>query len=249
MIPIVSVIMPVHNGAAYIGKAIESALLQDVPLEVIVIDDGSTDNLDQALETYSCLDNLRVIHNKKNIGVARSRNRGVRAARGEYIAFLDCDDWWEPGKLQAQLRLMKKTGCVLCATGRRLVTPEGRKTERIIGVKETLTYRDLLVQNPINCSSVVIRRDVAAAFPMVHDECHEDYIMWLQILKKYRRACAINRPLLNYRLSNTGKSGSKLQSARMTFKVYRYMNFGYLKSLMCFAGYALNGVKKYYLHT
>ena len=101
-----------------------------------------------------------------------------------------------------------------------------------------MTYRDLLVQNPINCSSVVIRKDVAAEFPMVHDECHEDYIMWLQILKKYRKACAINKPLLNYRLSNTGKSGSKLQSARMTFKVYRYMNFGYFKSLMCFVGYA-----------
>lgn len=249
MTPIVSVIMPVHNGSAYIGKAIESALLQDVPLEVIVIDDGSTDNLNRALEVYADQDMVRVMHNKRNIGVARSRNKGVRAARGKYIAFLDCDDWWEPGKLKAQLRLMKKTGCVLCATGRRLVTPEGEKTERIIGVKETLTYRDLLVQNPINCSSVVIRKDVAAAFPMVHDECHEDYIMWLQILKKYHSACAIDRPLLNYRLSNTGKSGSKLQSARMTFKVYRYMNFGYLKSLMCFAGYALNGVKKYYLHT
>ena len=112
-----------------------------------------------------------------------------------------------------------------------------------------MTYRDLLVQNPINCSSVVIRKDVAAEFPMVHDECHEDYIMWLQILKKYRKACAINKPLLNYRLSNTGKSGSKLQSARMTFKVYRYMNLGYFKSLMCFVGYAFNGVKKYYLHT
>ena len=144
---------------------------------------------------------------------------------------------------------MKKTGCVLCATGRKLVTPDGHSTEKFIGVKEHLTYRDLLVQNPINCSSVVIRKDVAAEFPMVHDECHEDYIMWLQILKKYRKACAINKPLLNYRLSNTGKSGSKLQSARMTFKVYRYMNFGYFKSLMCFVGYAFNGVKKYYLHT
>ena len=108
MIPIVSVIMPVHNGAAYIGKAIESALLQDVPLEVIVIDDGSTDDLNRVLEAYADRDTVRVIHNKKNIGVARSRNRGIRAARGRYIAFLDCDDWWEPGKLRAQLRLMKK---------------------------------------------------------------------------------------------------------------------------------------------
>ena len=249
MIPTISVIIPVHNGAAYIEKAIKSALIQDIPLEIIVIDDGSTDYLEEVLQKYVHMKMVRVIHNKHNIGVARSRNKGVRAAKGKYIAFLDCDDWWEPEKLKAQLKLMKKTGCVLCATGRRLATPGGHKTDRVIGVKEQLTYRDLLVQNPINCSSVVIRRDVASEFPMVHDECHEDYIMWLQILKKYGRACAVNKPLLNYRLSNTGKSGNKLQSARMTFKVYRYMNFGYFKSLMCFVGYAFNGVKKYYLHT
>ena len=104
MTPIVSVIMPVYNGSAYIGKAIESALLQGVPLEIIVIDDGSTDNLDDVLKKYADTDVIRVIHNKHNIGVARSRNRGVRAAKGEYIAFLDCDDWWEPGKLKNRLR-------------------------------------------------------------------------------------------------------------------------------------------------
>ena len=244
----VSVIIPVHNGAAYIGKAIDSALIQDVPLEIIIVDDGSTDALSDALAPYVHHPEVTILHNKRNIGVARSRNRGVRKAVGEYIAFLDCDDWWEPGKLKAQLSLLHKTGCVLCATGRRLATPEGTPTDRTIGVKEKLTYRDLLFQNPINCSSVVLKRDVAAAFPMVHDECHEDYIMWLQILKHYRRACAVNQPLLNYRLSKTGKSGNKLQSAAMTFKVYRHMGFSMPKSLFCFAGYVLNGIKKYYFH-
>lgn len=226
MTPIVSVIMPVYNGSAYIGKAIESALLQGVPLEIIVIDDGSTDNLDDVLKKYADTDVIRVIHNKHNIGVARSRNRGVRAAKGEYIAFLDCDDWWEPGKLKSTASFDEKNRLRSLRDRSEACHSDGHSTEKFIRVKEHLTYRDLLVQNPINCSSVVIRKDVAAEFPMVHDECHEDYIMWLQILKKYRKACAINKPLLNYRLSNTGKSGSKLQSARMTFKVYRYMNFG-----------------------
>ena len=75
MTPIVSVIMPVYNGSAYIGKAIESALLQGVPLEIIVIDDGSTDNLDDVLKKYADTDVIRVIHNKHNIGVARSLQR------------------------------------------------------------------------------------------------------------------------------------------------------------------------------
>jgi teichuronic acid biosynthesis glycosyltransferase TuaG len=245
----VSVIIPVHNGAAFIAQAIDSALLQEVPSEIIVIDDCSTDDLQQVLAPYLAQSQIRLLSNQKQLGVAESRNKGIRAAKGEYIAFLDCDDWWEKGKLIKQLQLMNETGDVLCATARRLVNEQGQPTGKVIGVKKELTYRDLLFQNPVNCSSVLVRRDVAAAFPMAHDECHEDYIMWLQILKKYQRACAVNEPLLNYRLSDSGKSGSKLQSAKMTYQVYRHMGFGIVKSLCCFTGYAINGVRKYYLHT
>ena len=81
---------------------------------------------------------------------------------------------------------------------------------------------------------------------MGHEDSHEDYIMWLQILQKYGFAVAINEPLLKYRLSSTGKSGSKLKSARMTFMVYRYMGFGWLKSCCCFVSYAYHGIRKYY---
>lgn len=244
----VSVIIPVHNGADTIAKAIDSVLIQEVPLEIIIIDDGSTDHLAEALSPYLDRSAFTVLHNEHNVGVAESRNRGVRKASGEYVAFLDCDDWWEPGKLKAQLALLQKTGYVLCATGRRLILPDGTPTKRVIGVKERLTYRDLLFQNQISCSSVVLKRSAAATFPMVHDDCHEDYIMWLQLLKHYRYACAVNRPFLNYRQSTTGKSGNKFQSAYMTFKVYRYMGFSVPKSCICFLGYMINGIKKYYFH-
>ena len=107
-------------------------------------------------------------------------------------------------------------------------------------------YKELLKHNSINCSSVLIQTEVAKEFPMHHEDSHEDYIMWLEILKKYGKACAVNEPLLKYRLSNKGKSGSKLNSAKMTFKVYRYMGFGMIQSLVCFVSYAFNGVWKYY---
>ena len=83
----VSVIIPVHNGADYIAQAIDSALIQDVPLEIIIVDDGSTDCLAEALSPYMERSEITVLHNRHNIGVAESRNRGVRQARGEYIAF------------------------------------------------------------------------------------------------------------------------------------------------------------------
>jgi teichuronic acid biosynthesis glycosyltransferase TuaG len=127
------------------------------------------------------------------------------------------------------------------------MTPDWVSTGKVLSVKEEITYRDLLLQNTICCSSVLIRTEVAKAFPMHHEDSHEDYIMWLEILQKYGSACGINEPLLRYRLSNTGKSGSKWKSARMTWKVYRYMGFSVPKSVVCFVAYAVNGVWKYYV--
>ena len=96
-------------------------------------------------------------------------------------------------------------------------------------------------------ASVLMKAEVAKAFPMEHEDSHEDYILWLKVLQKYGFACAVNEPLLRYRLSNTGKSGSKLHSAKMTFKVYRYMGFGTVSACLLFASYAFHGVMKYAL--
>lgn len=244
--PIVSVIIPAYNCAESIGKAIDSALMQKVSLEVIVLNDCSKDNLDDVMQKYQDYDNVRYIKNEKNLGAAKTRNKGVRLAKGEYVAFLDGDDYWTEHKLDKQLRLMDETKTVLCSTARELMTPEGECTGRVIPVKPVISYKELLKHNSINCSSVLLKTEVAKEFPMHHEDSHEDYIMWLEISKKYGKACAVNEPLLKYRLSNKGKSGSKLNSAKMTFKVYRYMGFGVIQSLLCFVSYAFHGVWKYY---
>ena len=163
------------------------------------------------------------------------------------MAFLDSDDCWLPGKLNRQLKLLEETGCILCCTGRELVDENKKSTGRIISVQERISYRDLLKGNTISCSSVILPTKVAREFPMEHEDSHEDYIMWLRILRKYGSACGINEPLLRYTVSTTGKSGSKLKSARMTWKVYRYMEFGFLQSVACFVSYAFHGVKKHWL--
>ena len=243
---LVSVVMPAYNCAASIGDSIESVLCQDVPLELIVVNDRSPDDLDAAMAPYLADERVVYVTNEKNMGAAMSRNRAMEMARGKYIAFLDSDDIWLPGKLKKQVEILETSGNVLCCTARSLMTPEGVDDGRILPVAEVITYRDLLRHNSIACSSVLIRTEAAREFPMGHEDSHEDYIMWLQVLRKYGDARGINEPLLRYRLSNTGKSGSKLHSAKMTFKVYRYMGFSLPKSLLCFASYAINGIKKYY---
>ena len=242
---LVSIIIPAYNCEKYIRQSIDSALAQDVPLEVIILNDCATDGTEDVIKTYLKDPCIRYVKNEKNLGVAKTRNRGVRLACGKYVAFLDSDDWWEPGKLSKQLELIDRENVVLCCTGRALVNPDGSPMGKVIPVVEKITYGELLKHNCINCSSVLLLREVALEFQMEHEDSHEDYITWLKILKKYGRACAVNEPLLKYRLSTTGKSGSKWKSARMTFKVYRYMGFGWLKSMVCFCSYAIHGVWKY----
>ena len=243
--PLISVIMPVHNGAATIRQAVDSVFCQNVPLELLVIDDGSSDQTADILTAYQDRPDFRYFKNPQNIGAAASRNRGVKEARGQYIAFLDADDWWENGKLSLQLDALQRTGYVLCSTGRELMNYDGTSTGKYIPVKETVSYRDLLKHNSINCSSVLLSRNVAAEFPMEHDDSHEDYLTWLRILRKYGPAAGINRPCLKYRISKSSKSGDKKKSAIMTYKVYRYMGYSHLRCILYFISYAIHGFWKY----
>lgn len=244
--PLVSVVIPAYNCENLIIQAINSALIQNVPLEIIVVDDCSSENLYETLLNY--IENGRIIYikNEQNLGVAKSRNVGVDRAKGKYIAFLDADDWWAEDKLSKQLSMLENSGCVLCATARELFNQNGESLQRVIPVKPLITYKDLLKHNSINCSSVLVKTDVAKEFPMHSDDCHEDYIMWLEVLAKYKTACGIDEPLLKYRVSNKGKSGNKLKSAKMTFMVYRKIGLSLPRSIICFISYMLNGVKKHF---
>ncbi len=244
--PIVSVIIPAYNCEGYLAEAVDSALAQNLPCEIIIIDDDSTDRTLSVMEKYAECERVRLLKNERNMGVAKTRNRGVQEAAGEYVAFLDSDDIWCEDKLEKQLEAIKNTDAVLCCTARELIDKRSQSLGKIIPVKEKITYKDLLKNNSINCSSVVMKREVALRFPFERDDLHEDYIMWLRVLSAYPFAVGVNLPLIKYRLTGTGKSGNKLTSAKTTFKVYRYMGFGFFKSAWYFLCYALNGVKKYF---
>ncbi len=256
---LVTVVIPVYNSARTLRDALDSVLAQDMcfesadrigkgsvqEMEILVIDDGSTDNPDNIMRDYELDPRILYLHNKERLGVAKTRNRGVLLARGKYVAFLDADDIWKPDKLKKQFARIFETGDVLCCTGRELINADGKSSGKVIGVKPVLTYRDMLKHNQINCSSVVLMTEVARRYPMIHEDSHEDYITWMSILNRYDEVCAVNEPLILYRLSATGKSGGKLKSARMTYRAYRYMGFGPVKSACLFVSYAVHGVIKY----
>jgi len=244
--PLVSVVIASYNGAKYIKDSIDSAVLQEVPTEIIFINDFSSDNTDEIMSFYtSRYSNIIYLKNEKSLGVAETRNRGVNIANGKYVAFLDVDDVWKKDKLKKQIELMEKKKCVFSFTARELITDEGKITGRIISVPEKITYKKLLKTNHISCSSVVSLKSIVKEFPMKKDSVHEDYMNWLQILKKYDVAYGINEPLLKYRLTPNGKSRSKLKSAVMTYRVHRELNSNVMVSIYYTFFHIVSGIKKY----
>lgn len=248
--PIVSVIIPVYNCIEYLGQAVDSVLLQDVKLEIILVNDSPWMKLEEFVKMYQQKAEkvhmqLRLLVNEENVGVAESRNRGIALAKGKYVALLDDDDIWMPGKLKKQLQVLEKTDGALCFTARELMDADGKLLNRVIHAKRKVTYRSLLKSNVINCSSVIMPKEVAKEFLMGNDHLHEDFILWLNILRKYHFAYGIDEPLIRYRLTYDGKSGNKLKSAKMTYGVYKHMGYGTLRAGWYFCCYALNGVRKY----
>ena len=245
----VSVVMPAYNAAATIQRAIDSVIGQSYGnWELIVVNDCSSDETADILKKYSDkYQQIHIITNEINSGVAYARNRGVQAAKNEWIAFLDSDDYWETEKLEQQLAMIKKhPDMKMCFTASAFIDEKGRKSEYILHVPEKVVYEELLKQNIISCSSVLITRDLMTKYPMISKkEIHEDFVTWLKILKEIPYAVGVDRPLLIYQLSAKSKSGNKLKAAKMQWNSYRVCEVPLVKSINCFNRYAYRNILKY----
>lgn len=249
----VSIITPAYNAEKTIRETIESVIKQTYPYwEMIIIDDCSSDATMSIIKDYAARDGrIIVISNTRNCGVSDARNRGVNHARGKWVAFLDSDDMWAADKLWRQIELLhnkksKGESPDIIFTGSGFIDSSGRTLSYKLDVPKTISYHELLKQNVISCSSVLVRRKLVLMYPMKHDDMHEDYAVWLQILKNGGHAYGINEPLLIYRLSETSKSGNKKKAALMTLKVYRYIGLNPIQSFYYFSWYAYRNLRKYY---
>ena len=245
----ISVVTLAYNSEKTIEETIKSVLCQSyTDFEYIIINDASTDNTEQIIKRYAEKDlRIRYHKNEKNSGVACSRALGIKLSDGEYIAFIDSDDLWTEDKLSAQVEFVQKNReAEFVFTGSAFVDSVGNKKEHILNVPEKVTYRSLLKQNIISCSSVFIKRSLLVGAFVPDDSMHEDFAAWLKILKKGVTAYGINRPMLIYRLSEGSRSRNKLNAAKMTLKVYRHMGLNVFSCAyyMCF--YMGRNLKKYF---
>lgn len=246
---LVSIITPVHNASEYLEETIDSVLNQTYKnLEIILIDDASTDLSREIINKYQGIDNrVKSILLDENVGVANARNQGIRFAKGKYIAFLDSDDIWLKDKLDTQIKFMKNNNIAFSHTSYQFIDEDGNKIGNSIKVDECTDYTNLLRINSIGCLTVVIDIEKVGLFEMPNIR-HEDYATWLTILKRGYNAYGINESLALYRKSATSLSGNKIKSAMWTWNIIRNVEqVPFHKALLYFGNYTVKNLSKHYL--
>jgi len=203
----VSVVIPCYNAARFLHETLASALQQThPPLEVIVVDDGSTDDSAAIAESFG--PPVRIIR-QKNQGESIARNRGIDAAQGDWIAFLDADDLWKPTKLERQLEVI--TPEVMCVHTNYFVFGAGKSIADVSLIPPEVRYsiEYMAVWNSFGSpSSVIVRKSVPARFP-TWTRYAEDLIYHLElIMHKPGGICLVSEPLTGLRLHDTNQSAN-----------------------------------------
>lgn len=243
----VSIIIPAFNDQLYVRFAVQSVLKQDVHnMTVHVVDDASRDNTVESVRELAKDDRRIVLHSLAyNRGPAIARNIGLSASTDRYVAFLDADDYWYPGKLAAQLQTLHEHASPICCTAYDVLDRRGRLSARFVP-PPTVSYDHLLYTCPIGTSTVVVDRGITGEFSMPDIRRAQDYATWLQLTRRYGPAVCVQEPLAAYRTLPGSVSRNKLRKAYYQFLVYRkHEKFSLRRSLRYMLSYTVSGLTKY----
>lgn len=244
---LISIIMAAYNTEKTIEQAINSVSSQTYTnFELLVVNDCSKDRTVELVKDIVAKDSrVRLISNVKNSGVSYTRKHGLEEAKGDWIAILDSDDAWEPEKLEKQIVLQRKTNADLLFTGSAFMDSEGHPIDWCLHAPKEVTYRQLLKQNVLSNSSALVRKELYAKYYAIGDGMHEDFAIWLSILKEGKKAYGVDEPLLIYRIAKSSKSGNKVKAARMNWNTYRYVGLNLMEAIYYECWYIFNGIRKY----
>lgn len=266
---LVSIVMPAFNCQAYIAESVESIIAQTYKdWELMIVDDCSTDRTIDIARKYASQDQrIRILSMDRNSGPAVARNKAIKESKGQYIAFLDSDDLWASEKLKIQIRMMQQRRALFCFSSYTPFREDGLLMNTVHAPK-TVGYGRMLRGSVIGCLTVVYDASVIGRryFSDGHAEIagtiysrivskvgHEDYILWLTILKdsdagRYPGWCVIgiNESLGYYRLTNNSISSKKYKVALYQWIIYRRCEkIGLAKSIFYLINYMIRGVLKH----
>lgn len=246
---LVSIITPCYNGERFIKETIDSVESQTYPnWEMLIIDDGSTDNSEKIVNQYVEKDSRIKLIKQKNAGSAAARNNGIRHAQGQYIALLDSDDIWLPEFLNDQIGFMseKKAFCV-CSSYRRIDENSDETLSPVIA-KPVITLKDMEAIDYIGCLTGLYDCSKYGKV-FLHTELKsllDDYAYWIDVIKLSGTAYGNQKILAKYRVRKNSLTGNKKKLISKHYKFYRtVLKQNVIKSCISVGKWAVNGFQKY----
>ena len=243
-----TIILPYYKKSQFIDQTIQSILNQtNQKFEIIIVDDELSDQSSKIMNKLKNIDQrINIIINDKNIGAGLSRNKAIKTAKGDYIAFCDCDDLWDKFKLEKQIEFMNKKNIDFCFTAYNIINENGK----IIGNRTAdfdITFKKLVQSCDIGLSTVIIRKNLFEKFKFFFPnlKTKEDYVLWLYLSKNGIKMFGIKENLVSWRKSKNSLSSSSVQKILDGYKVYRYyLKYNFLKSIRCLFVLSLNFIFK-----
>ena len=221
--PLVSIVITYFNKKEYINKTLNSIFSQSYKnFEIILVyDDGNLHDLKLVNFLMTKFKKKKIIVNKKNIGVSKSRNKALKYCKGKYIAFIDADDLWKRNKLYEQTKFMEKNLASFSFTSYDVVNIKGKLIKKR-HVFYDPSYDQLSKKNIIGLSTVMINKKILNHIKFPDLKTQEDFALWLNLLKKGIKLSHIPTALSSWRLTKNSLSSNNLQKILDAFKLYYF---------------------------
>lgn len=231
--PLISIVITYYKKISFIEKTLQSILNQNYKnYELIFIyDDDLKFDLEIIKKLLKKFKKKKLIINKKNLGVAKSRNTAIKYTRGDYIAFIDSDDIWKRNKLKTQLNFMIKNFICFSFTSYGVID-EKNKLLKIRRVKKDVNYNELIKTNIIGLSTVIVKRNLINKLRFPNLKTQEDYALWLKLSRQGVKLNHLNKVLSCWRKTDNSLSSSNINKIFDAFRLYyKYEKKNLLKSL------------------
>ena len=245
--PLISIILPYHKKKKYFVSTIDSIKSQSFKnYELILIyEDTNLDELDFVKKTLNKINKKKIILNKKILGPGLSRNKGISASKGTYLAFCDADDVWSKNKLKIQIKFMIKNKLDFCHTSYYIINSKNNRIGKF-NIKTKINYNDLLKSCDIGLSSVLLRKKlITKKNNFCKLRTKEDYYLWLKLIKNIKVIHGLNKELVSWRYTKGSLSDSFSQKIMDAFKLYNsYEKYNIIIALLFVLRLSFNALIK-----
>ena len=244
---LITVIMTYYKKKKYLKKTVESLNNQSLKnfQLIFVYDETNKQDLHCVKKILSKIKNKKLIINKNNIGVAKSRNKAIKYIKGRFTAFLDCDDIWSKNKLKTQLNFMIKNKFKISCTSYLIINNRGK----VIGKRSLssfISYKKLIKRCEIGLSTVILNSKILKLhkFPILKTQ--EDFALWLKLLRNGYKFGLINLYLTSWRKDDHSLSSNSLQKIKDAFRLfYRFENKNLISSIFSVVILSINKLLNY----